>query len=273
MSKVDPKLYKHHMYTSITDVAEITKPLKEHCGIDCFAYQSDYLDPDTLQVHRSAVTNSRELIVVSHLYGQQIKDPEYQFYKQFPEKYYLMDITSPKWTEAMTIGCDLHNFIAKVTKIDAHTRRTIMFATKSNDLQYKNFYLQNQDLLNKFISYFMDKANRLVSASHKNSFELPNKVKIHDNFPDSCITHDFEKIMQTMEPKHYELRLGNNRKVKVPAAEMRCLQLLARGRSAKEIGCILNISPRTVETNWSKSKTRLGCYTRKDLLDIVEKNT
>ena len=53
---------------------------------------------------------------------------------------------------------------------------------------------------------------------------------------------------------------------------MHCLRLLANGRSAKEIGNILDISDRTVETNWQRSKIRLGCYTRKDLLDIMTKN-
>lgn len=47
----------------------------------------------------------------------------------------------------------------------------------------------------------------------------------------------------------------------------KCLFYLIRGKSAKEIAEILNISPRTVERHISLMKERLNCYSKSDLIE------
>jgi DNA-binding CsgD family transcriptional regulator len=53
----------------------------------------------------------------------------------------------------------------------------------------------------------------------------------------------------------------------VSSREFDCLELLAQGKSAKEIGLILNISSRTVETHIDNLKDKLGFLSKKQLLD------
>lgn len=49
--------------------------------------------------------------------------------------------------------------------------------------------------------------------------------------------------------------------------ELECVFHLLRGRSMKEIGKELNISPRTVETHLEKIKVKLNCRNKSDIFD------
>lgn len=53
------------------------------------------------------------------------------------------------------------------------------------------------------------------------------------------------------------------------ARESECLFYLLRGKTAKGIACILNISRRTVETHIEHLKFKFGCHTKSDLLALA----
>jgi DNA-binding CsgD family transcriptional regulator len=51
--------------------------------------------------------------------------------------------------------------------------------------------------------------------------------------------------------------------------EIECLYYLVKGKTAKEIARVLNLSPRTIEVNISKAKVKLHCNTRSQLINIA----
>lgn len=265
------KFAKHPAITTIPHIIEITAPLKEHFDIDFFAYQHDYLDLETLSLQRAVLCNDVNLLIQSYLYLGKNKRT-FEFHKNIPEKYFLGD---NDWTLEMGKRCNLHNFVQKVSKVTANSMDSFILATHSTDNgTYRNFYMNNRDLLDKFILYFQEKAEKMIATVIKNKIQCGfyQKVIIVENDQQKFSDKNRNHFLQTINPKHQHLRSKNGTIVKIPIGEMKCLKLLAQGHSAKGIGNILNISPRTVETNWQRSKKRLGCYMRKELLDILNYN-
>ncbi|MCS7026577.1 MAG: response regulator transcription factor [Bryobacteraceae bacterium] len=70
----------------------------------------------------------------------------------------------------------------------------------------------------------------------------------------------------SMEELLDETRRHGKRTIELTSRQREVLQLLAEGKSAKEIGAILNISPRTVETHKYKLMDDLGVKTSAELV-------
>ena len=60
---------------------------------------------------------------------------------------------------------------------------------------------------------------------------------------------------------------------KLTVREKQCVYYLSRGMGYKEIGKVLNISPRTVETHIIHIKEKLRCYSRSDIIAKVFEDT
>ncbi|MBA2650448.1 MAG: hypothetical protein H0U75_12805 [Legionella sp.] len=56
------------------------------------------------------------------------------------------------------------------------------------------------------------------------------------------------------------------------AKQQRCLFLLVRGKTTKEIGKILDISPRTVEDHMNAIKNKLNCQSKSELIEKAIEN-
>jgi DNA-binding NarL/FixJ family response regulator len=69
-----------------------------------------------------------------------------------------------------------------------------------------------------------------------------------------------------------ETRRGVRETIELTGRQREVLQLLAEGKSAKEIGGILNISPRTVETHKYKMMDDLGVKTSAQLVQYAIKH-
>lgn len=54
--------------------------------------------------------------------------------------------------------------------------------------------------------------------------------------------------------------------------ELQVAFLICRGRTYKEIGKMLNLSPKTVENYVENIKNKLGCSFKSDIIDFFEKN-
>ena len=67
------------------------------------------------------------------------------------------------------------------------------------------------------------------------------------------------------------LRRGGEAKPRLTARQAEVLQLLAEGRSAKEIAAILDISPRTVESHKYAMMDQLGIETAAELIQYAVK--
>lgn len=146
------------------------------------------------------------------------------------------------------------------------------FATHVKNNTINQVYIENMDLLQRFIIYF----NKVISSS-------PVLAKAYD------ITFMLDRLSQgyTIREDHKFSKYQNKRLEFIkdiqelefndlfdsscPIASLspqqhNCLKLLSEGYSAKKIAAILNLSPRTVENYLSNLRDILKCSSSKELI-------
>lgn len=146
------------------------------------------------------------------------------------------------------------------------------FISKLNRKQ-GNFYFNEANLLENFILYFKEHGADLIKDSEKNSFIWLN------NYPKYCDT--VKKLENTLTKeetyitdlknsfklKKYPL-IRSNTKVYLTQRELNCLHQLGQGFSCKEIGKVLQLSHRTIESHLQNIKDKLGICSQGELLKI-----
>ena len=147
-----------------------------------------------------------------------------------------------------------------------------MIATSFKDVTMINVYLNNVEVLDKFVIYIRDRASKLINKACSDRFISGRPIERcnFQSFNRFESDHHMEQSLALIEPKHYYLSNRFSEKVMVPRAEMQCLIKLSNGKSRKDIADDLVISPRTVESHLRNAKIRLKCSTRKEVLNIIE---
>jgi DNA-binding CsgD family transcriptional regulator len=56
---------------------------------------------------------------------------------------------------------------------------------------------------------------------------------------------------------------------KLTKRELECIQLIMRGRTAKEMADVLGLSPRTVEFYINNIKSKIGCSKKSKIVDYI----
>lgn len=119
-------------------------------------------------------------------------------------------------------------------------------------------YLNNFDLLKRFIGYFNQEAQQLISQIQSERFNLfreKGEAFLHreSNLPLSPYTQEQNNFLKAIFP------LTNR--------ELQCLDLFQKGHSGQATAAILGLSPRTVEHYFENIKNKLGCFHKADLLN------
>jgi DNA-binding CsgD family transcriptional regulator len=60
----------------------------------------------------------------------------------------------------------------------------------------------------------------------------------------------------------------NKKDIRLSIQEFKCLAWLSRGKSVKEIGRIMELSPRTVESYIDNTKHKINAHSRSHLIDL-----
>jgi|688.fasta_scaffold366357_2 DNA-binding CsgD family transcriptional regulator len=136
------------------------------------------------------------------------------------------------------------------------------FYSDDTKVELNNFYINNIDILLKFISYFKDRAHKLIKKFENNRITIPQKYLIAET-KNAEKTADTDLFLSAIQPQRFHY---NN--CYVTQKEARCLSWLIKGKTAEEIGFILNISRRTVEKHFANIKSKLNCYSKADLIQF-----
>lgn len=266
--KLNRQVFSKHIAVTLSDdVNAICKPLRDYFNIDCFFFQRDFCNVET-GIQEAIAPLCSNATAAEFTACDYVDTEAVPMHLHRQSHYYLNESHYPKWVAAMKENCNLHSFITKSEKVNDNTWDRFVFATSSPDPKYQDFYLNNRELLDNFVLYFKDKAKKFIELATNRVVPSGSAAVVID---DEEIASEADKtsFLVATTPKQYYLLDSTGRSVAIPAGEMKCLLLLARGRSAKEIAQTLMISPRTLETNLLRSKNRLGCYTKKELLDIM----
>lgn len=155
----------------------------------------------------------------------------------------------------------LWNFLLIYKKSPAHLDYWF-FSGKPNDCKVIDFYLNNLQNLNDFISLF--------EISNQDIFSVANKRNTYSPEGNSGIFSAQSSIKSLIISTE---NIETNKTfidVSFSQREQDCLFYISKGRSMKETAAYLGISPRTVETHINNMKKKTGYNSRSKLLDFAE---
>jgi DNA-binding CsgD family transcriptional regulator len=149
------------------------------------------------------------------------------------------------------------------------------FATKTISPAVNQKYINNIDLLELFILHF--KSHVKNSPSLLKAYNMP--LNINYETADYAM-RDQNLIVQHMKNKHQFLDeikeiLPHNVEQSInietnlasfPAQQLKCLNLLIKGKSSKQIAYILNLSQRTVENYLQIIRRKMNCRNQLELI-------
>lgn len=141
------------------------------------------------------------------------------------------------------------------------------FGTTRDNSQIINFYINNLNVLQHFILHFKSKAEHLYDIRDSSKLISTKIQPLKENIIEEVDLQGFiKKIPHT---KHY--LNGKHRGKFLSRREAECLFLFAQGRSMREIGEHMALSPRTIETHINNIKSKVDCHTKGELISIFSK--
>ncbi len=141
------------------------------------------------------------------------------------------------------------------------------FAFSKNSDDKSQFFLQNSPLLTKFCDYFRVKAIDLIDDCNKSKLAL--YADKFDLYYMEEMNRDINQFLKKINNEN-SLYLTNKKGdlVHLTPRELDCISIFMKNRTMKEIGKILDLSPRTVENHIGNIKQKLEVNYKSQLIDI-----
>lgn len=266
---IDNSLLKHPIFSCADDMATICKPLQRF-NITYFSHVK--------------INNKGEFAALAI-------DPKYAE-TYFSKKFYNSHMTSNIGDYVLWDALSFTKKTAEVRKESSqlglcHSFSIIEKSKDGNDFYHfscnipnyfliNQFYISNIDLLKTFIEYF----NNTVKQSRELLKAYDYKFHVSKNAAGFEIDES-KRLLNVLNNRALFLRdiaEQNDSKNKIitntdiassiTAQQLKCLSLLASGKSAKEIARILNLSPRTVDHYLQHLRNRLKCKNSKELISL-----
>jgi DNA-binding CsgD family transcriptional regulator len=169
--------------------------------------------------------------------------------------------------------CDVWNTLSLYRK-NGDSIEGFYFTSKRCNYKIIKEYIHNMELFERFTFYFKEKfADILLVEEMKKASSLTISPLL---FEKSLITASpEEEIIQNFisDTPIQKLFLSvNGEDTGLTLQEFKCLAWLSRGKTVKEIGRILRLSPRTVESYIENIKYKIRVGSRSQLIDIFDLN-
>jgi DNA-binding CsgD family transcriptional regulator len=257
---------KHISLTSSSDVDEILKPLKK-LGILYFTYMRNY--PDCSQVYLSNDSSWVEAYYGHRLY-------ETSQFQLAPESYRSGKIVWPVQSDLPVYQyareyLKSDNGLTIIKKHDNYTE-FYFFSSSVDNHGIHNVYINNMVILEKFVLYFNDRADKIIGKAEENKLFLPPHVyqQSINNMGISIHPADIiNNVLDEMQIKKYRIKHNGYYNIKLSSRELECIFLYHKGKTAKETARALNISQRTVETYFENIKNKLNCYSKDQVVNFL----
>lgn len=250
---INTKLEQHVFTTEHTSVQQICAPLSE-IGINGFIFMRQF--PDGKFVDLATQMEWGEFFLEKFLAGEYTKDTvANHMFMRSDVNLWVSNPNNEIWIE----GQQLFGFGNGVSIANHHQDYSDVFCfySDADDYQINETYLRNFSQLKLFADYFVDRAQKLIKKGEKNPLQSP-RIYLSDDVDSEHCSNNSGPLFVDISP------FG-----KLSKREMDCLRLLVDGKSAKQIGDLLFISPRTVEGHLKKAKEKLNCSTLAQLSSMV----
>lgn len=236
-------------------IKNICAPLKDSFGIPVFTYFT--IEEDGRFGILSSCPEQLAFFFHEKLYlnNSYLKHPHL-----FRSGYTLTSgITDPTYQERskkqFQVGSLFHAIQRKVHSIDG-----FLFATPATDKNNRiDYYLNHLDLLNKFSSHFKREAKPLIECMMGDGYNLKQAKG------NAFLEDDGLSPLSSSDPKTVQFLKAIS---PLSLREQQCLELFKQGHSAQATAAILELSQRTVEHYFESIKYKLGCTSKRELLEL-----
>ena len=155
----------------------------------------------------------------------------------------------------------------KIYKLHADNFMEIYtFSMARNDLQATQLFLNYYPFFEHFINYFNEQAAELISCNDKKKLAY---FKSHFDFlamsQENILVHKAEQFLRETQLMR-KLVKGKGVDIRLSKRETQCLEYLALGKSMKEIGRSLELSPRTIEFYLKNIKQKTGIRSKEEII-------
>ncbi len=274
-----PNLKKTIIMNTGTDVDQLTSSLKKY-AIDCFGYVRIY--KDNTHISLCNLTPWIE-ILYSDYFQNGVCQKSFDSYQA--GNFLWVDAKDKTTILAMKAR---HNIEHGITIILGNDEYWELYNFASSDPRVNaSYFINHLDLFYEFIHQFPAQAKYLLLDAEKDRNILP-KCSDEDDVqekkfpfhylhqetiePASIIDcHEIEKYFLEESPKN--IVASTNKTLPsllnpLSPREQQCLALLGKGQTAKSIGSILALSPKTVYHYVDNIKKKLSCSTKKELIEL-----
>ncbi|MCP4473388.1 MAG: helix-turn-helix transcriptional regulator [Gammaproteobacteria bacterium] len=259
----------NHLFTLTKEMNRIAEPLFNHSEINLFYYLryydnnellslTTYSDWNRAVIESGKITRREKLLQIMNKKNNRLNHLHNTFY-------YSLQEDNPQADElgkAYGIG-------SKFALIDKQDEFIECFCFASRTMKnLTQFYFSHWDCLTIFKHYFLDQAKPLIEKAEKTKISLAPYLTpttgIDENH--SLASHS-DHLHQALQPRHYHI-LYHGKRIIITSREFNCLKYLAQGRTLKETGKLLGISPRTAEDYLNRLKNKLVIHTKSQLIDL-----
>lgn len=133
------------------------------------------------------------------------------------------------------------------------------------------FFMNHLKALEFFCKYFRSAGHQLIKEAEKNKVFIFSENFPRKNNNGINYNNNYELFLKEIRANRYDIT-GKRGTCSLSARELECLVLTANNKTAKEIGKLLCLSPRTVEEYLLSLRTKLGCNSKSELLQIAHDN-
>ncbi len=259
------KIRSYPPLTHAEDLAQICKPL-EKLNIHYFAQVK--IDQNN---HFSAIGMKPEFAKL-YLEKEYYNFDIHMAKTEGERSYILWDLINvDKQSLALQEDCQGHNInhLFTIVQVGNKNKEYFHFATEANLPSINNRYLQNLDVLNRFILYFKDKisSHKSLAKSHDYKFSISDQ-KANFYTQTESVALDPSNLMQEFSLTRIAF---NDQGDYLTHREFECLHWLSLAKTIDQIALLLNITTRTVNAHIANIKEKTGCYTLFQLGALYQK--
>lgn len=252
----------------INQIKKLCEPLQRHFGISFF-----YLSHTTSEGGFYSIGN--EPRVQEHYYSHNLHKASPFFHNSSfiqPGIYSYRCIPDPRFQESLDYLTDAVGVDLGVCLVEKRGKELLRFGYSTNLFNGHEFLvniINNLSILKEFNEYFLDKVQHIVKSNSSYLVNLPSELGVDYNRSPQGL----KKIITCYDKTKFldELGIVNQKKIdKLSRQQMACLEHLRKGLSCREIGDVLGIEPKTVESYMMNIKQKLDCDTKRELIHIAE---
>ncbi len=241
---------------------ETAMPVEKMCepllkfGISNFGYVKIHQDGTMLRLSADKEWSRKYFL------SQYYNDPSFYHFEDIPENGSRVRIYTNMPTGGVYSELYDHNIwnIYTLYERGQDSAEVWFFASTRENTGIIDFYINHQDILERFMLHFKEQAGDLMKTNSMDAL-IKTELKINES-----------KRQEESAIKDFLTQIGKynkDKKLFLSGREMECVQHLMAGKSTKEIAKFLTLSPRTVEFYINNIKRKAQCKKMCQLLKIL----